>query len=79
MPALPLSPQQRADAQTLAEAIHAATAADIDAIAGTLVATDDADLFGATEFKLRDLALKIAARALEQHLARKKTAIRGPA
>jgi hypothetical protein len=36
-------------------------------------------LFGATEFKIRDLALQIAAKAYQQRLAQKKTATTAPA
>ena len=79
MPSTPLPPEKRAEAQALARAIRAATDAEIEEIARTLLATDDQHLFGDTEFKLRDLAHQIAAKALEQHLARKKTATRGPA
>lgn len=79
MPAAPLSPAKRAEAQALAQAIRQATDADIEALAATLVATDEAHPFGATEVALRDLAHRIAAKALEQHLARKKTATTGPA
>ena len=69
----PLLPDQRADAEALAQAIREATAAELDELARTLVATDDSHPFGATEFNVRDLAHKVAAKALEQHLARKKT------
>jgi hypothetical protein len=79
MPSPALTPAQAAAARALADAIRAATEAEIDELARTLVATDDRHLFGATEFKVRDLAHKIAAKALAQHLARKKTATRGPA
>jgi hypothetical protein len=79
MSSAPLSPAQRAEVQALAQAIRQATDAEIEDLARTLVTTDDAHLFGATEFTLRDLAHRIAAKALEQHLARKKTATRGPA
>ena len=44
-----------------------------------LVTTDDAHLFGDNEFKIRAIALKIAAKAVEQHLAQKKTDTKGPA
>jgi hypothetical protein len=74
-----LTPEKRAEAQALAEAIRAATADDIDALARTLVTTEDQHLFGLTEFKLRDLAHHIAAKAVEQQLARKKTVTREPA
>lgn len=79
MPSPPLSPDQRAAAEALAEAIRQAAAAEIDELARTLVATDDQHLFGATEFRLRDLAHQIAAKALQQHLARKKTVTKAPA
>ena len=79
MPTTPLSPERLAEAQALAQAIREATAAEIDELARTLVTTADGDLFGATEFKVRDLAHRIAAKAFEQHLARKKTATQAPA
>jgi F420-0:gamma-glutamyl ligase len=79
MPAAPLSPAKRAEAQALAQAIRAAIDAEVQALAATLVATAEAHPFGATEFKVRDLAHKIAAKALEQHLAQKNTATGGPA
>ena len=79
MPLLPLSPEQEADAKVLAQAIREAAADEIDELARTLVSADDAHLFGENEFKVRDLAHKIAAKAFEQHLAQKKTATRAPA
>jgi hypothetical protein len=79
MPSLPLPPEKTAEAQALAQAIREAVAAEIDALAATLVTTDDQHLFGANEFKLRDLAHRIAAKALEQHLALKKTVTGAPA
>jgi len=44
----------------------------------TLQGTTPATLFGQTEFKIRALALKIAAKAYQQHLAQKKTATKAP-
>jgi hypothetical protein len=79
MPSTPLSPEKLADARALAQAIREATDAEIDQLARTLVATDDQHVFGQTEFQIRDLAHQIAAKAFEQHLARKKTATRAPA
>lgn len=79
MPSTPLSDAKLAEAQTLAQAIREATAAEIDAMACHLVATDDQHVFGDNEFKLRQLAHQIAAKALEQHLAKKKMATRAPA
>ena len=79
MPATPLSPEQAAEVRALAQAIRDATAAEIEELARTLVTTDDAHLFGDHEFKIRALAHKIAAKALEQHLAKKKTDTKAPA
>jgi hypothetical protein len=79
MPSAPLPADQRAEVQGLVQAIREATEAEIEELARTLVSTDDAHLFGANEFRIRDLAHKIAAKAVEQHLARKKTATRAPA
>jgi hypothetical protein len=79
MPATPLPPEKRADVEALAQAIREATEAEIDELARTLVATDDTHPFGPTEFKVRALAHRIAAKALEKHLARKKTVTPGPA
>jgi hypothetical protein len=79
MPPTSLPAGQRAEAQALAQAIREATDAEIEELARNLLATDDQHLFGANEFKIRDLAYKIAAKAIEQHLARKKTVTRAPA
>ena len=79
MPSSPLSAEKSADIQALAQAIRAATDAEIEELARNLVSTDDAHLFGANEFTIRDLAHRIASKAIEQHLARKKTATRAPA
>jgi hypothetical protein len=78
MPATPLSPEKAAEVRALAQAIREAAAAEIEELARNLATTDDQHLFGANEFKLRDLAHKIAAKALEQHLARKKTVTKAP-
>ncbi len=78
MPSTPLSPEKAAEVRALAQAIREATDTEIEALARNLATTDDEQLFGANEFKLRDLAHQIAAKALEQHLARKKTATKAP-
>ena len=79
MSRMSLSPQQQAEIKELARAIDAAVAEEIDELAANLATTDDAHLFGDNEFKIRALAHRIAAKAVEQHLARKKTDTRGPA
>ena len=79
MPRTPLPPEKLAEVQALAQAIREATDAEVEELARNLLSTDDQHLFGANEFTLRDLAHKIAAKAIERHLARKKTATRAPA
>lgn len=73
-----LPPEKRAEIEDLERAIREALDAEISELAENLATTDDAHLFGANEFKIRALAHKIAAKAVEQHLARKKTATRAP-
>jgi hypothetical protein len=73
MPTTPISPEKQAEIDDLEEAIRQAVEAEIGELAANLAETDDAHLFGDNEFKIRAIALKIAARAFEQHLTRKKT------
>lgn len=79
MSSAPLPPEKQAEVADLARAIQEAVDAEVNELAAELAATDDADLFGAHEFKVRALAHKIAAKALERRLAGKKTDTRGPA
>ena len=72
MPSAPLTPAKRAEIDELAREIREAVDAEIDELAADLAATDDAHLFGDHEFQLRALAHRIAAKAIERHLARKK-------
>ena len=75
----PLPPEKPTAIQDLAQAIREAVDTEINALAAHLASTDDAHLFGANEFQIRDIAHKVAAKAIEQHLARKKTATKAPA
>jgi hypothetical protein len=79
MPSAPLTPEKQAEIDNLARAIHEAVDAESGELAANLATTDDAHLFGDNEFKIRALAHKIAAKAIEQHLAQKKTDMREPA
>ncbi len=74
-----LSAAQEAEAQLLAQRIAQAAQDELLQIARTLVGAPTRSLFGATEFKIRDLILRVAAKAYEEHLAQKKTATRAPA
>jgi hypothetical protein len=78
MPSQPLPPEKQAEIDDLARAIREAVDAEIGELAANLATTDDADLFGDNEFKIRALAHRIAAKAIERHLAGKKTEMKGP-
>jgi len=73
------SPEYQAEARELAAAIAEVTEEELLEIAQTLLDAEPADLFGATEFKVRELAHRIAAKAYEQRLAQKKSATTPPA
>ncbi len=73
----PLSETQEVAAKELAAAITEATIQEIHKMAETLVGSDS--LFGHTEFAIRDMLLRVGAKAYEQRLAQKKTATKGPA
>ena len=75
----PIAPEHQTDLEALTQAIREAVDEEIGELAANLASTDDAHLFGDNEFKIRALAHRIAAKALEQHLARKKTDTKAPA
>jgi len=79
MASKPLSPEKQAEVEDLSRAIHEAVDGEIRELAANLATTDDAHLFGDNEFTIRSLAHRIAAKAIEQHLAKKKTATKAPA
>ena len=75
-----LTPDPDADARRTFEALTHAAAADRLALARRPAATPDAELLGAPEFRARDRAPRIGARALEAALGgRKKGATAAPA
>ena len=79
MASTPLSPAKQAEIENLARAIHQAVDGEIRELAANLATTDDAHLFGDNEFQIRALAHRIAAKAVEEHLAQKKMDTREPA
>lgn len=74
-----LTEVQEAEAQELARVLGELAREDLLRMARVLVATTPATVFGQTEFTVRDLAHAIAAKAYDQHLASKKTAMKAPA
>ena len=78
MPSTSLSPEKEVQIKDLAQAIRGAVVAELNELAANLATTDDAHLFGQNEFQIRAIAHRIAARAVEPHLAGKKTAMKAP-
>lgn len=74
----PRPPEKRSEIEDLEQAIREATDAEIRELAENLATTDDAHLFGDNEFQIRAIAHKIAAKAVERHLAGKKTDTTAP-
>jgi hypothetical protein len=72
-----LTPEQEAEAQELEEKIRQAVEKEISGLARLMVSKSDKDLFGRTEFQVRELVLRIGAKVYEEHLREKKTAIKG--
>jgi hypothetical protein len=79
MATAPSSPDKRDEIEKLEQAIREAVDEEIGELAANLAGTDDADIFGDNEFKIRALAHKIAAKAIGQRLAQKKTDTEAPA
>ena len=71
----PLSAEQEAEAQALAQRIRELTEEEVVQMARLLVSKPDREIFGDTEFELRDIVLKLGAKALQERLCQKKTAI----
>jgi hypothetical protein len=69
---VPLTPDQHAEADRIHAALLAAAADDLRELADTLARTTDATIFGATEFTVRDIVLRVGAKALEVALEGRK-------
>lgn len=79
-PGIQLTPEQEAEAQRLANSIAVKTKEEILQITRLLVSRRDHELFGETEFQVRDLVHKIGARAIETAVnERKKGGTKGRA
>lgn len=67
-----LTPEQQAEADRLHAALLHAAAADLRELAELLASKDDSNTFGATEFAVRDIVLRVGAKAVETALAERK-------
>jgi hypothetical protein len=75
-----LPEDQARRAQQLFDSLMAAAEPDLRAIAESLATKPDDQLFGRTEFELRDQVLRLGAKALQAAAQqRKKGGTRGPA
>ena len=75
-----LTADQEADARRIYEALRHSADADLMALARLLASKADGDIFGATEFQVRDAVHRIGAKAIETALeGRKKGGTTAPA
>jgi hypothetical protein len=74
-----LTPEQQAESDRLLAALRQAAESDLRELADLLATTDDANTLGATEFTVRDIVLRVGAKAIEAALSgRKKGGTTGP-
>ena len=74
MSRFPLSAAQEEEAKQLEAKMRVAIDQEIANLARLLVSKSEEDLFGQTEFQVRDIVLRIGAQAYQEHLREKKTA-----
>jgi hypothetical protein len=74
-----LTTEQQAEADRIRQALLEASAEDLRELAELLATKDDATIFGATEFAVRDIVHRIGAKAIQTALSgRKKGGTTGP-
>jgi hypothetical protein len=75
-----LTPEQQAMADEIEDLLATKLRAELKTMARLLASKDNHELFGETEFQLRDLLMNFGAQSLEAALeARKKKTTTGPA
>lgn len=70
-----LAVEKEVEAQALAQRLRELADEELLQMARLLISKPDREIFGDTEFQLRDIVLQIGAKALEEHLRQKKTAM----
>jgi hypothetical protein len=73
-----LTAEQEQEAKQLEAKIRLAIDQEISALARLLISKGESELFGQTEFQIRELVLHVGAKAFEEHLREKKMAIEVP-
>ena len=79
MSSVRFTPEQEAEAKILEERIKKAAEEEFAQLARLLVSKQTRELFGKTEFQVRDILLRVGAKAYEEHLREKKTAMKDQA
>ena len=80
MSSSPLTPEQVEQAERIYQSLRQAVESDLRTLAESLASKPDRQIFGPTEFEVRDRVHKIGAKAIETALnERKKGGIKGPA
>ena len=75
-----LTSEQQVEAERIRQALLEASAEELRELAELLASKDDTNIFGATEFAVRDIVQRIGAKAIQTALAgRKKGGTTGPA
>src|SRR2546421_9175977 len=77
MSSVRLTPEQEAEAKILEERIKKAAEEEFAQLARLLVSKQTRELFGKTEFQVRDILLRVGAKAYEEHLREKKNGYEG--
>ncbi|MCH8913311.1 MAG: hypothetical protein IIA33_07050 [Planctomycetes bacterium] len=67
-----LTPQQEAEAERIEDNLQAAATVEIRQIARLLASKENRQLFGETEFQVRDAVHRIAARGMDAAVAERK-------
>jgi hypothetical protein len=74
-----LTSEQQVEAERIRQALLEASAEELRELAELLASEDDTNIFGATEFAVRDIVQRIGAKAIQTALAgRKKGGTTGP-
>lgn len=74
-----LTAEQKAEADRIHAAMLQAAESDLRELAELLATKDDSNTFGATEFTVRDIVLRVGAKAIQTALeGRKKGGTTGP-
>ena len=72
MNGIELTPEQEQEAERIADILMAKMRVEAQNIARLLVSKDNPELFGQTEFQLRDMMLRLGAQGIDAALSERK-------